>query len=162
MVSFSSCLKGDDDRDYSEWRTLNARYIENAETETEDGNLLYEKIIPGWDTSVFTLMRWHLRGTTPSAITPFSNSTVAVKYKLYNIEGELVDSSANFNCRPNQMITGFNVALTNMTVGDSVTAIIPYTAGYGTVNHGAILPYSTLIFEIKLDSILGYEKPGWR
>ena len=66
-----------------------------------------------------------------------------------------------FRCKPNEMITGFWAATTNMEIGDSVTAVIPYTSGYGVTGSGAILPYSTLIFNIKLVDIAAYDKvPG--
>ncbi len=50
------------------------------------------------------------------------------------------------------------IATTNMLPGDSVTAIIPYTSGYGISGSNSVLPYSTLIFQIKLDKILSYDK----
>ena len=87
-------------------------------------------------------------------INPLSNSTCIVKYTLTNIDGDTLDSSASFTCKPNNMITGFMAALTKMAVNDTVTAVIPYTAGYGVYGFNSILPYSTLVFGIRLDSIV--------
>lgn len=160
---FTSCLGGDDVDDYSKWRQENIDYILNAETETLDGKLRFEKMIPEWDNSVYTLMEWHNdKSQNESRLRPLSNSTIDVKYVLKNISGDTLDSSSSFRCLPNKMITGFWIAVTNMHEGDSVTAVIPYNAGYGSYSHGSVLPYSTLIFDIKLDSIVAYEKPAWK
>lgn len=159
----TSCLGGNNENDYSQWRIENTKYIENAEIEMVDGHLRYEKIVPAWDKSIYALMEWHNdRNATLSQLTPLSNSTIDVKYVLRNIEGDTLDSSASYRLKPNQMITGFWTAVTHMHVGDSVTAIMPYSAGYGEYSSGKVLPYSTLIFDIRLDSIVAYEKPSWR
>lgn len=168
MLVMSSCLNGDDDYgDYTEWRQKNIEFIDNAEKEILDGNKKYEKIVPLWDKSTFVLMRWHNNRTlTANNLSPLDNSTVNLKYMLTNIEGDTIDSSyalttygdSIFQCKPNEMVTGFWVAVTNMHVGDSVTAIVPYTAGYGATGSGSLLPYSTLIFQIKIKGIPGLEK----
>lgn len=159
----SSCL-GDNTKssDYSEWREKNTAYIEAAEIEMENGHLKYEKIVPPWDPSIYTLLQWHNQRDESAGIPPISNSTVDIKYLLTNISGDTLDSSSSFRCRPSSLVTGFQIALTNMLPGDSVTAIIPYTAGYGEYNYGSVLPYSTLIFGIKLDSIVAYQSLPWR
>ena len=160
FLTLSSCLGGDDyESDYSDWKAENERYIANAETEMLNGNLKYEKIVPDWETSIFTLVHWYNdRKETQNGIKPLSNSTIDVKYLLTNIYGDTIDSSESFRCQPCNMITGFWVAVTNMYPGDSVSAVIPADAGYGTSSFGSVLPYSTLIFDIKLDSIVAYEK----
>ena len=160
MAVLSSCLNDDNNlADYSEWKALNDEYIAKAEIESDAHGLIYEKFVPVWDNNVYVLMRWHNdRAATDGDLTPISNSTIRVKYTLTNIEGDTLDSSASFNCQPNSMITGFWTAVTNMHVKDTVTAVMPYTAAYGAFGSGSVLPYSTLIFGIRLDSILSYEK----
>lgn len=156
----SSCLGNNDNiTDYSGWKAENEAYIENAEMETENGRLVYEKISPVWDNNVYILMHWVSdREETAGELTPLSNSTVRIKYTLTNIEGDTIDSSPSFNCKPNGMITGFWTALTNMHVSDTVNVIVPYNAGYGAYGSGSVLPFSTLLFGIRLDSIISYEK----
>lgn len=165
-LSLSSCLGDDETNDYTEWRNKNAEYINQAEAATENGVKVYEKMIPAWDKSSFVLMKWHNdRSLTASRLSPLDNSTINVKYLLTNVEGDTIDSSyrltANgdsiFQCRPCEMVTGFWIATTSMHVGDSVTAVMPYTCGYGVSGSGSVLPYSTLIFQIKLDSIVAFE-----
>ena len=155
LLILSSCL-GDKENnvDFSEWRSLNEKYIETCEKEKENGSLKYEKVVPDWDKSVFVLMKWHNdRSLNTNRLNPLSNSRITVKYTLTNIEGDTLDSSASFSCIPNTMVTGFWTAVTNMNVNDTVTAIVPYNSGYGYYGSGAVLPYSTLIFGIRLDSI---------
>lgn len=167
LTVLSSCLGNDDDAtDYTEWRTENSAYITAAEAEMLNGQKRYEKIIPKWDPASFVLMQWHKHGN-PNSITPLDNSTLNVKYLLTTIKGDTIDSSYSqvdslFTCKPCDMITGFWVATTVMHQGDSVTAVIPYTSGYGVGGSGSVLPFSTLIFQIKLDSIIAYDKQPWR
>lgn len=175
LVILSSCLHDSEEQkmmnDYQEWYNRNIEYVTTAESEKlPDGNLRYTKVTPKWDPSSFVLMQWQAHGETPSRIRPLDNSTIDVKYLLTNIEGDTIDSSysltANgdsiFRCRPNEMITGFWIATTHMEVGDSVTAVIPYTSGYGYTGSGNVLPFSTLIFQIKLVGIAAYDKNPWR
>ena len=49
------------------------------------------------------------------------------------------------------------MAMMNMHVGDSCSVIVPYQQGYGSVTMGKVKPFSTLVFDIKLVSIYGYE-----
>lgn len=156
LLALTSCLSENDRiaNDYSEWKILNDEYLKACETQMEDGSLYYDKIIPEWDKSVFVLVHWHNdRSQNVNLLKPLSNSTVTIKYTLTNIEGDTLDSSASLECQPNGLITGFWTALTNMNVKDTVTAVIPYSAAYGITGSGAILPFSTLTFGIRLDSI---------
>ena len=149
-----SCFNDDVANDYSEWRHQNQDYIDGVASLTEDGHLLFTPITPGWDNSFTVYMRWHNEDDRNiSEVTPLSTSTCVVKYTLTNINGDTLDSSASFWCKPNEMVTGFMAALTHMRVNDTVTAVIPYTAGYGVYGYGSVLPYTTLIFGIRLDSI---------
>ena len=155
LLILPSCFNDDDNTvDYSSWRTLNQEYIDSIETVMENGQYLYTKVSPSWDQSFSIFMRWHNDpDENPSFVTPLSTSTCHVKYTLTNIQGDTLDSSASFTCVPNNMVTGFMAAVTNMRVNDTVTAVIPYTAGYGAYGYGGVRPYSTLVFGIRLDSI---------
>ncbi|MCH5239856.1 MAG: FKBP-type peptidyl-prolyl cis-trans isomerase [Muribaculaceae bacterium] len=155
LLTLTACFKDNDYKnDYSEWRNLNQEYIDSIEKLIVDGKFVYTPITPGWDQSFTVFVRWHNEGEeNPSYVTPLSTSTCHIKYTLTNISGDTLDSSPSFTCVPNNLVTGFMAALTNMRVNDTVTAVIPYTAGYGVYGSGAILPYSTLVFGIRLDSI---------
>ena len=154
LLLLPACLGDSEGSDYSEWRALNQAYYDSIEMANVDGVLQYVPITPVWDNSFTVLMHWHNDpDENPSYVMPLSTSTCVVKYTLTNIQGDTLDSSASFTCVPNNMVTGFMAALTNMRVNDTVTAVVPYTAGYGTYGYSSILPYSTLIFGIRLDSI---------
>lgn len=155
LTLLPSCLGNDSKgNDFSEWRELNEAYINSLETETENGVPVYEKIIPDWDRSLYVLMRWHNnRDENINRLNPLSNSRVTLNYALTTIQGDTIDSAEDFKCIPNNMVTGFWTAVTNMNEGDTVTAVMPYTAGYGTYGSGGVRPYSTLIFGIRLKSI---------
>lgn len=156
LLSLPSCIEDQEEpTNYYEWRDKNIEYINNLETQTEGGVPVFQKIIPDWDNSVYVLVRWHNdREETTNLLTPLSNSTIRVKYTLTNIEGDTLDTSSSFVCQPNGLVTGFWTAVTNMHEKDTVTAVMPYIAGYGYSGSGRILPYSTLIFGIRLDSIV--------
>ena len=156
LLILPACFKDNNNKsDYSQWQLQNIEYLDYIATLEEDGHLLYTPVTPVWDPSITIYMRWHNEDEdyNPSFITPLSTSTCRIKYTLKNIEGNTLDSSSNFVCTPNQLVTGFTTALTNMRVNDTVTAVIPATAGYGPYSFGSVLPYSTLIFGIRLDSI---------
>lgn len=154
LLVLPACFKDhDNSSDFSEWRSLNQAYIDSISIVTENGSFAYTPITPVWDKSFTVYVRWHNETENPSFVTPLSTSTCHIKYTLTNISGDTLDSSASFKCVPNNLVTGFMAALTNMRVNDTVTAVIPYTAGYGTIGFSNILPYTTLIFGIRLDSI---------
>lgn len=154
LILLSSCLGNEATTDYTDWKAANEEFLLNAETETKDGLLVYEKIVPNWDRSVFVLMRWlNDRSETTGNLSPLSNSTVTLNYTLTNVEGDTIDRGASFRCQPNNMITGFWTAVTNMNEGDTVNVVMPYTAAYGIYGSGSIPPFSTLIFGIRLITI---------
>lgn len=154
LLVLPSCFNDDESYDYLAWRDLNLWYIDSISKVTTGGELQYNPITPVWDKSITVYLKWHNdKEETANNLSPLSTSTCLVKYTLRNIAGDTLDSSSKFTCVPNGTVTGFMTALTNMHVKDSVTAVIPYTAGYGVFGSGSILPFTTLIFDIKLDSI---------
>ncbi|MCR5314104.1 MAG: FKBP-type peptidyl-prolyl cis-trans isomerase [Bacteroidaceae bacterium] len=84
-------------------------------------------------------------------------SIVTCHYKGSLINGKVFDNSFSRKCpeafRVNDLISGFQIALINMHIGDHWIVYIPAEMGYGSRNSGDIPGNSTLIFEIKLISI---------
>lgn len=84
-------------------------------------------------------------------------SIVTCHYKGSLINGKVFDNSFTRNCpeafRVNELISGFQIALVNMSIGDHWIVYIPSNMGYGPKTSGPIPGNSTLIFEIKLISI---------
>lgn len=164
----SGCFD-DDDTDYTDWRARNLNYIDSLAHLKENGVDIYTRYVPVWEPGTYVLMKWHNdRNLTKGNPSPWSTSTVDVKYKGTTAYGLPFDSSYNqtrygdsiYRTTPAANVTGFHAALVNMHVGDSVTVVIPYQAGYGSTGSGAILPFSTLIFDIKLKAINALEVPG--
>lgn len=166
-AGLSSCLGDDDDTyDYKAWMNQNESYFTRMQdTIGADGKKVYEKITPVWAPGVSILAKWHNdRSLTASNLVPMDNSTVEIKYEGRYYNGVRFDSSYSKPdsvtlFKPTDLIVGFHTMLTNMHVGDSVTCVIPSDAGYGASSSG-IMPYSTLIFDIKLKSIYKYEVPN--
>lgn len=169
LLPLASCL-GDNDTDlekkYGEWKKTNEEFVEKAAAERNaDGTPVYERIVPDWSKDIYVLMRWHNdRSLTEKNLVPLDNSTCAVKYTLMLADSTIADASHKnyadsiYSCMPKSNVPGFWTALTHMHVGDSVTVVVPWKAGYGTVGTTGIKPFSTLIFSIKLKEITAYQK----
>lgn len=152
--------------EYKEWREANDNFFnEQKYLMTSQGNY-YQTIIPSWNNSAQILIRYlNDRKLTAGNLSPLLTSTVDVKYigRLYN--GEPFDSSYNLRTNGDSiyrtditgLIQGWQIALMNMNVGDSVEIVVPYNMGYGSSATGSIKPYSTLIFNLKLVDIPFYE-----
>ncbi len=84
-------------------------------------------------------------------------SIVTCHYKGTLISGKVFDNSFERKCpeafRVNELISGFQIALLGMHVGDHWQVFIPSSMGYGPKGVSGIPGNSTLIFEIKLIAI---------
>ncbi len=160
-LALTSCL-GDDDNsvDYQEWIEQNEKYLSEKEADPS-----FEKIVPSWCPGVYILAKWHNdRSLTAGNLVPMDNSTVDVIYQCEYVNDVVLDSSYKntadgdsiYRCKPLDNIVGFWAMLTNMHVGDSVTCVIPSNAGYGALS-SSVVPYSTLIYHMKLKAIHSYE-----
>lgn len=89
---------------------------------------------------------------------PRTNNVVTVHYKGSLINGKVFDNSWERGYpeafRVSDLIVGWQIALTQMRVGDHWMVYIPYDKGYGTRDSGPIPAYSTLVFEMKLIAIM--------
>lgn len=81
-------------------------------------------------------------------------SIVTCHYKGTLTNGRVFDSTFERDYpeafRVNELISGFQIALVNMHIGDHWLVYIPSEMGYGSRAAGDIPGNSTLIFEIKL------------
>ena len=86
-------------------------------------------------------------------------SKVKCHYKGMLIDGKVFDDSFKRNepavFRVNSLISGFQIALVNMCIGDYWRVYIPAMKGYGSSQVGIIPPDSTLVFEILLLDFFG-------
>ncbi len=173
---FSAC-KDDDEKnsydlkDFQEWRKQNDDWVaEMQQRKNPDGTPYYTTLIPAWNPGIFILIHYfNDRSETEGNLTPLFTSTVDVRYQGFTCEDERFDSSnlvnrygklgiARFGC--NSVVQGWSVALENMRVGDTAEIIVPYEAAYGTSYTAALLPYSSLRFNLRLEDIYRYEAPN--
>lgn len=126
-----------------EYKQLNLDFIAQEATKegtlSLSGGLLYRVIKSG------------------NGATPTSTSVVSVYYKGRLVNGRTFDDNTAQSCpepfRLNEVIKGWQIALTHMKVGDKWEVIIPASQGYGSKTVDDIPRNSTLIFEIELVSI---------
>lgn len=85
---------------------------------------------------------------------------VSVHYKLFNLNGEILDSSLErgnplqVEIGKGEVIEGWDIGLQQMNVGTKATFIIPSNLAYGSTGKGKIIkPNSTLVFDVVLVSI---------
>lgn len=157
----TSCLD-DNEEDYSEWRAQNDQYI------TQLDKTVYETVAPDWAPQNPVYMKWENdRSLTADKPIPLANSTVDCIYEVSDINGLVYDQSYSlsnpdsiFTCMPQNTVIGFEIALLNMHVGDSVSLVIPYVSGYGYTGSGAIPPYTNLIYKLKLKAIKDFVRPN--
>lgn len=149
---------------YREWRETNdAYYNEQKELRADNGSLFYTPIVPAWHSAGEILISYlNDRTLTEGNLTPMVTSVVDVKYKGWLIDGTAFDSSYTakdsvFTTKVSSVIEGWQTALQHMRVGDSVRIVLPYGQAYGSTGSGAILPFSTLTFDVKLKDIVNYE-----
>lgn len=157
-LTLTSCLKGEND-EYELWRSQNDEYL--ASTDLSE----YTLVVPDWAPQNSVYIKWHNdRKLTEKNLVAKSNSTVDMKYELFDIEGNALGNSYSntdsvYQSKPNNNIVGMWIAMTTMHEGDSATLIIPYPSAYGASSQGSVKPYSNLIYRIKIQKIRAFEKP---
>ncbi len=81
-------------------------------------------------------------------------SIVSVYYKGMLIDGNVFDDNTQQGYpdafRLADLITGWQIALTQMCAGDKWRIYVPAEVGYGAMSMAGIPKHSTLIFEIEL------------
>ena len=91
---------------------------------------------------------------------PKATDEVEVIYEGRLIDGTVFDATSKHGgaktdkFRAGNLIKGWTEALTTMTVGSKWQLYIPYKLAYGERQAGLIPPYSTLVFDLELVSIV--------
>ncbi|MBR2300557.1 MAG: FKBP-type peptidyl-prolyl cis-trans isomerase [Bacteroidaceae bacterium] len=89
---------------------------------------------------------------------PALHNVVTVHYRGTLINGKEFDNSRKRGYpeafRLSDLILGWQIALTQMRIGDCWRVYIPQELGYGKRASGPIPGYSTLIFEMELVAIM--------
>ena len=168
LIGIVACKETEDYwTQYEQCRETNESwFIEQLGAKDEKGNPIYTKVVPSWDHSIYVLMKYYNdTSLNRDAQSPYQTSTVDVIYKGMLYDGTPFDSSylrtdSIYRTQVKQNIKGWIIALEQMKVGDSCRVIIPQTLGYGAQYMSSlILPYTTLVFDMKLVDIPGLDKP---
>lgn len=162
IMMLDSCLGKSIYDEYKDWRETNDEWYSLQKASGQ-----YTLLTAPWDPSATTLIRWHNDTMlTRNNLKPLISSTVDVKYHLSLYDGTPVDSSyvstspadSIFRTKLSGVVEGWMIALTRMHVGDSCTIIVPYQQGYGSTKMSdLLLPYTDLVFDIKLVDIYKYK-----
>lgn len=161
----SGCRKESVWDKYEQWRVdNNAWYAAQIDLKDADGNKYYTELNPWWNPGSGVLIRY-LNDTTLTRgnLSPLQTSTVAVKYKGEFYNGAAFDSSYMYvdsiaRFRLNEVVSGWQIALYDMHIGDKAEVVVPYTQGYGVLGTNSILPYTAMKFYIELAGIPYYEQ----
>ena len=149
LIGIVACKETEDYwTQYEQWRETNESwFIEQLGAKDEKGNPIYTKVVPSWDHSIYVLMKYYNdTSLNRDAQSPYQTSTVDVIYKGMLYDGTPFDSSylrtdSIYRTQVKQNIKGW---------------IIGYGAQYMS---SLILPYTTLVFDMKLVDIPGLDKP---
>lgn len=166
LLIMAACTDGYSDlwTEYSDWRKANNEWIASQERRTNpDGTYYYQKIVPGWNPNAYVLIHYfNDRNLTAGNLVPLYTSTVSVKYigRLYDdtpFDSSYTITDSLFTTSVGSVISGWQIALQQMHVGDTCEVLIPYEQAYNTSSAGVILPFSCLKFNMKLVDIPYYE-----
>jgi hypothetical protein len=166
-MGFTACDDDDDETTwtkYADWRETNQQWVDaQAALKNDDGTSFYHVIQPTWSPNDYILIHWfNDRNETKGNLTPLLTSNVTTYYNLYDMDDNLLDSSddtdeGSLTTVVSNVITGWQIALMNMCVGDTVQIVVPYQSAYGSSSSGDIDPYSALRFNMRLVDIPNYE-----
>ena len=146
VAAFSGCKQND----WLDWKAQNELWlIENGKKEgviTTPTGLQYEVIQSGPSTGY--------------PIRPDDSKVVTISYKGSLINGYEFDSSDSYTAYTTAFVDGFIEGLKRMKQFDTYRFYIPWELGYGSKgnsvaegNSSYIPPYTTLIFEVTLESV---------
>ena len=164
-LALSSCIKDEVEDKYKDWRRANNDWFNEQMSNTS----YYTTVTAPWDPNGKVLMHWYNDTMLTCAnLKPLYSSTVDVKYRGMLYDATPFDSSylntkpalgiARLQVGSASLIEGWSLGLMQMHVGDSCRIVVPYTMGYGSYSQGKVIkPFSTLIFDIKLQDIYAYE-----
>lgn len=104
-------------------------------------------------------VRWRWLTYRASQQKPTVASRIKVHYEGRLIDGTVFDSSyargepATFPL--GRLVKGWQVAIPNMGVGETIEIAIPADLAYGPIGRGPIPPNATLVFKVELIAIEG-------
>ena len=163
--SLVGCLGNSVEDEYKSWREANDEWFAQQKANTA----YYATVTAPWDVHAQVLIHWFndtmVTRTNPR---PLFSSTVDVKYRGMTKDAVPFDSSYlrtspadsifRVQLSATNLVEGWPVAIMRMHVGDSCRVVVPYTLGYGSYQMSdVVLPYTNMVFDIKLADIHAYE-----
>lgn len=157
----TSCLDTETtEEQYAAFKAANEAYFESYKdsagfskliipTDRGGGYLYYKPIYSGDQSS-------HPPKYTDSVSVHYIGRLIdgTVFDKTYSGADPIWDNNDNpRKFRVNDVVKGWTEALMRMHIGDKWRIVIPWNKGYGSSGNGDISPYSTLIFDIRLETI---------
>ena len=145
VLLLSSCKRDN----WLDWKLQNELWLlQNAQQEgviTTPTGLQYKCIIPSPEGD--------------NSARPDDAKIVTIKYTGQMINGYIFDSAESYTDYVSSFVSGFSEGLKKMKKHSTYEFYIPYHLGYGAAGAGTegterfIPPYSTLIFEVRLDAV---------
>ena len=162
LIFLSSCSNTPDTTTniYQQWKLQN----DSSFIRMKDSTAYTHYIIPAERGGSSFYYKINTAGDS-SSVSPLANDTILANYRAKYMNGYIIeqsfkgdnpkkDSTATpFRSVANQLIKGWTENLMQMKIGEYRTIVIPQELGYGDFTGGAILPYSTLKFDIQLIAV---------
>lgn len=133
---------------------------ENAEKKAKEQEAIIASIEAAFPDATKTADGIYYKVTKEgSGVACGSGKNVAVHYTGYFLDGQVFDSSQgrgtlDFKTGAHQMISGFDVMVQEMKVGEKRTVVLPPSMAYGDAGAGGVIPGGAYIaFDIELVKI---------
>ena len=176
-LTFTACSETEETGRYDNWRARSEAFIDsiaNVYAGQQNGSITVtdekERLYPFTDLTngqtIYAKKRISRDGVKDDD-KPVYTSKVSAYYRMSYFNGDVVQQ--NFaGTEPdefdvpsefllNEVISGWGYTLTEMAEGEFWTLYIPYQSGYGsgTGSDGSLQAYSALVYDVKLDKIVG-------
>lgn len=169
-LAFTACSETEEVGKFANWQSRNESFIDSLQTvydtAPDHGGLAY--IVPMRNSGVKIFYKKKIAKETGEK--PLFTDNVSVYYRGNYIIGDMfdqnfagVDPNVNFDKPASFSVQGFYTSsgsvsgwadiLQNMRVGERWLTYIPWQVAYGSFGNDPIPGYSTLIFDIQLESI---------
>jgi FKBP-type peptidyl-prolyl cis-trans isomerase len=112
----------------------------------------------GYDVDTTELGVLYVMNKTGQGAFPLAGDTCSLIYTGFFLNGTIFDSSGDyyqdsiwqFKFKEVTLIPGFNDGIALLNKGAEADVIIPSSLAYGANGYGAIPPYTTLVFSLKM------------
>jgi len=168
LLSFTSCNESTAVSQYDNWQQRNQTYLDSLQNVVDSKSNPNLFVVTAMSNSKLKIYAEKVAGYVETGGRPLDTDTVQVYYRGKLINGEVFDQNfSETNPNPNfdipfktavngGVIAGWTEVLRLMKKGERWMVYIPYQLAYGTAGSGAILGYSTLIFDMNL---VNYSSP---